>query len=122
MALVITTKTVGKGDGSLVQIKYAGLSEADTDPPSIDLSEWSDVSVHISGTFNAGTCVVEGTNDESIPHVPLTDPQGNNLSFTAAKLEQIMEICYKLRPRITTGTGVSVNAVFILKRASSLRN
>jgi hypothetical protein len=122
MPAVITKKNVGQGDGSLVLLTYTGLDELDTNVSPINLAEWSDVSVHVVGTFNAGTVTIEGTNFENGTNfTALNDPQGNPLSFTTARMEQLMEIAYLIRPRVTAGTGVSVNVAFLLKRASSLR-
>lgn len=121
MPVAYSKKNVGQGDGSLVLITYTGLSETDLDPQPINLAEWSDISVHVQGTFNAGTVIIEGTNFENSNFTTLNDPQGNPLSFTSAKMEQLMEIALQIRPRVSAGTGVSVNVAFLLKRASSLR-
>jgi hypothetical protein len=117
---LITSKIVGGGDGSAKLITYAALVEADIDPSPIELVEFADRSVQVVGTFNGGTITIEGSNNGT-DWVPLTDPQGNNLTFTAGKIEQIQELTRYVRPRVTAGTGVSVNVFFVVRRASSLR-
>lgn len=121
MPVTYNRRNVGQGDGSLVLITYTGLDELDTNPQPINLAEWSDISVHVRGTFNAGTVIIEGTNFENANYTTLNDPQGNPLSFTSARIEQLMEIALQLRPRVSAGTGVSVDVAFLCKRASSLR-
>lgn len=120
MALVITKSQIGQQEGSVVSIKYAGLSEADAAPAPIEMPEYADRSVQVVGTFNAGTVVVEGSND-GVNWSTLTDPQGNNASFTAAKIEQLQELTRYMRPRVSAGTGVVVDVIFVVRRASSMR-
>jgi hypothetical protein len=74
----------------------------------------ADKSVQVAGTFGAsGTLVLEGSNDGASPSnwFTLTDPQGNALSFTAAKIEQISEYTRWVRPRVTNGDGTTALTV-----------
>jgi hypothetical protein len=75
----------------------------------------ADKSVQVTGTFGAGgTLVIEGTNDAnpaSATWFTLTDPQGNAMSFTAARLEQISEYTRWIRPRVTAGDGTTALTV-----------
>lgn len=120
MPVVITRNNRSTSDGSVVSVRYAGLAETDTTPEPIEMAEYADRSVQVDGTFSTGTVTIEGSNDKLV-WLPLTDPQGNPLSFTAAKIEQLQELTLWVRPRVTAGTGVSVNVTFLLRRASSLR-
>lgn len=120
MALVISKENIGSADGSAILIKYTGISEADASPAPFEVIEWADRSIQVSGTFNAGTLTIEGSNDGTNWAV-LTDPQGNNLAITAAKIEQVSEITRYVRPRVTAGTGVTLNVTIALRRASSMR-
>jgi hypothetical protein len=120
MALTVTSTNIGTQDGSVKKIVYDNLDELDTDPASINLPEWADRSVQIVGTFNGGTVVVEGSND-GVTWATLNDPQGNALSFTTSKIEQILEVVLYTRPRVTAGTGVDVDVHFLLRRTSGMR-
>ena len=120
MPIALTRSKVSSGDGSVESIRYATIAETDTDPAPIELTEFADRSVQVDGTFNGGTLTVEGSND-GLVYLPLSDPQGNALAFTSAKIEQVQEMTRFIRPRVTAGTGVSLNVTFLVRRASSLR-
>lgn len=120
MALVITNNSIANNDGSVKVIRWAGLSEADSSPAPFEGPEWADRSVQIEGTFNGGTVVFEGSNDGT-NWVTLSDPQGNAISKTAAALEQIEEVCRYMRPRVSAGTGLTINVTLLVRRQSGMR-
>ena len=78
--------------------------------------QYSGKVVQISGTAGAGDIILmEGSLDPgaSPGFGTLHDPQGNDISLvtadiTAKKLEQVLEDCYQIRPRMTAGTAVNV--------------
>jgi len=77
-----------------------------------------DKSLHVFGTFGTGGNLKgQGTNEVSAPAnwYSLNDPQGNELSFTAAKIEQILENAYLFRPYLSAGTGVTLTVLLCLK-------
>lgn len=121
MAVTITIKDIGSGDGSTKLATYTGLAETDTTPAAIEMPEWADRSVQITGTFNAGTVLIEGSNDGS-NWSTLNDTQGNPLSFTATKIEQVLEAVQFMRPRVSAGAGVSVTVSIMARRTSGMRN
>lgn len=49
------------------------------------------------------TIILEGSLD-GVTYFQLTDPQGNAISATADKLEQVEELVFYIRPRVTAGT------------------
>jgi hypothetical protein len=120
MALTLTVTDVGGKDGSVKLAVYDNLDELDTTPAAVQLPEWADRSVQIVGTFNGGTVVVEGSND-GVTWATLNDPQGNPLSFTTSKVEQILEVVLYTRPRVSAGASVDVDAHFLLRRTSGMR-
>lgn len=78
----------------------------------------ADRSIQVTGTFGAGgTLVWEGTNAEvpgGATWATLNDPQGNPLSFTSARIEQISEYTRWMRPRVTAGDGTTSLTVRML--------
>lgn len=81
---------------------------------AVSLSEFTDRSAAVTGTFGAGgTLIIEGTIDGT-NWFTLTDPQGNNLSFTSARLEAISEATVQIRPRVTAGDGTTALTVTML--------
>lgn len=121
MPVTISTTQIGKQDGSAQLITYAGLSESDASPTGLEWVEWADRSVQLTGNFGSGgTVVIEGSNDGS-NWATLTDPQGTAISKTAAGIEQVSEVTRYVRPRVSAGTGVSVNVNIVLRRTSGMR-
>lgn len=75
---------------------------------------WGDRSVQVFGTFGvAGNCRIQGSMDGT-NWGTLTDPQGNALDFTAAKIEAITERVRYIRPSITLGDGTTSLTVMLL--------
>jgi hypothetical protein len=81
---------------------------------SISGPGWTDRSIQFTGTFGAGgTCVLQGSND-GVNWFTLHDPFSNALSFTAAALAAVTEICFFIRPTITGGDGTTnITAVLL---------
>lgn len=120
MAYSIIPKKIGSGDGSTVAITYVGLTENDVDIEPLELVEYADRSVQITGNFNGGSVTILGSNDGD-EYVQLTDPQGNPINISAGKIEQLQELTRFVKPHPLTGTGMVVNATFVLRRASGIR-
>lgn len=118
MALVFTLENISSGDGSVKLAKWAGLSASDT-ASAIEFVEWGDRSVQITGTFNAGTVTLEGSNDGT-NWVTLADPQGNAISKTSAAIEQVLELTRYMRPKCV-GAGMTIDVNMVLRRGNNLR-
>ena len=123
MATITPTVTKLGGDDSVVKVAYAALTTTNTDGSPIAWSQWADRSVQVTGTFGTGGHVkVQGSNDGGATWATLTDPQGNDLDFTAAKVEMITELCELVKPIVTAGDGTtSLNVYFVLRRPQQLR-
>ena len=112
------------GDDSCIRLVYTPMTFSGTDvTSSIPFTQWADRSVQVFGTFGAaGNLRVEGSNDGGTTWATLTDPQGNALDFTSAKIEAITEICELVRARVTAGDGTtSLTVAFLLRRPQQLR-
>jgi len=86
--------------------------------PYIFAGRFPDKSLHVFGTFGTGGNLKgQGTNEVTSPSnwYSLNDPQGNELSFTAAKVGQILENAYQFRPYLSAGTGVTLTVLLCLK-------
>jgi len=104
-ANTITVLKTHKDRGCYV-VSWSGLLNGDDGSP-IEMPGAADRSVQFTGTFGTGgTIQIEGSNDGT-NYVVLTDPQGNNISKTAAGIEQVVEITRYLRPRVTAGDGTT---------------
>lgn len=84
-------------------------------------AQWADRSVQVTGTFGSGGNLLwEGSNDGT-NYFPLSDPQGNALNITEAKIEAITEICAFARPRVTAGDVTTSLTVTLLARGDGSR-
>lgn len=79
------------------------------------VASFADRSVQITGTFDGATVIFEGSNDGTNFRT-LTDPQGNDISKTAAALEQITELVLNVRPRVTGAGALTDITVILLAR------
>lgn len=97
---------------------WAGMAVGD-DGERIELANFADRSVQVTGVFGAGGNVrIEGSLD-GVNYAPLTDPQGNNLDINAAKIEAITEIVRYIRPRVTAGDGTTLLTVTMLLKGTN---
>lgn len=62
-----------------------------------------------------GSVTLEGSND-GVTFFPLTDPQGNAITKTAAALEVIEEVPRYIRPNCTAGDGTTDISVILWGR------
>ena len=110
MATITPTFSRVDGDSGTVKVTWAGMANGDTGLP-VYMTENKDRSVQVTGTFGAGGSVRwEASNDET-NYYPLTDPQGNALDFTTAKIEAVTEVVLASRPRVTAGDGTTALTV-----------
>lgn len=108
-----TTQLVSGGNAKV--ITWTGLGNGQSGD-AIEENLWADRSVQVTGTFGAGgTLKIEGSNDGSNWAV-LTDPQGNDLTFTATKIETVIEITRYIRPNVTGGDGTTSLTVSLFGR------
>jgi hypothetical protein len=118
MATVNLTRDPSTGAG--VGIVWTPVTSANAEGKPRDSLDYADISVQVFGTFGAGgTVLIEGSNQATpTTWATLADPQGNALSFTAAKLEQILEMPRWIRPRVSAGDGDTSLTVALWARRS----
>ena len=118
MATVISTfNNVIGFNNSLKQATWTPLTTTNADGSPFEFVDWADRTIQLTGTFGVGgTLIIEGSNLATPPATSvaahtLNDPQGNALSFTAAKMEQVLEMPRWIRPRVTGGEAVEIKRV-----------
>lgn len=85
---------------------WAAMANGDSGD-AFALADFADKSVQVAGTFGTGgTVVLQGSNDNT-NWATLTDPQGSNLSFTAAGLKAVGPATLYVRPAVTGGDGTT---------------
>ena len=94
------------------------LTTADPNGDAFVAPDFPDKCVVVRGTFGGATLTLQGANVEGTPATAawqtLNDPQGNALTFTAARIEQLLENPYQLRPVLTGGGGTTSVLVELL--------
>ena len=96
------------------RITYSGVGDADVGD-WVKMSNLADKTIHVFGTWDSATLVVQGSNEEGTPTAPitLTDPQGNALSKTADFIETILENPAQIRISTSGGQGSTALTVII---------
>jgi hypothetical protein len=128
--------TVVTVDKNTVRFTWEGFTVIDTDPGAPVVEEFDvgvpihtmfmdyvDRSVQVKGTFGTnGTILIEGSNHGDL-YATLNDPQGNALSVTTAKIEQVMEVPLLIRPRLSNGQigTTDIDVIIIARRARTAR-
>lgn len=122
MAVIAPTITYLGGANAVTKFTFAAMTNGDSGTP-VPWVQWADRSIQVTGTFGAGGNLRwEGSNDGGATYATLTDPQGNALDFTAAKIEQITELVELARPRVTAGDGTtSITVTLVARKADVLR-
>jgi hypothetical protein len=103
-------------DGIII-IEWTGLLNGDTGE-AVRLPAYSDRAVQVAGTFGAGgnARILGSLFDTATNMVVLTDPQGNALDITTAKIEQVMEMSGWIQPSITAGDGTTSLTVRLIAK------
>lgn len=96
---------------------YSWLLGVSDDGVPIEVVNFADRSVQVEGSFGGASVSIEGSND-GLNYRTLTDPQGNDLLISTAKIEMITEVTRFLRPRVISGTTTSLT-VSLLARYTS---
>lgn len=111
MATVQPTREIVSGGKGHV---YTWVLGAGDDGAPIEVVDFADRSVQVEGTFGGASLAVEGSND-STNYRTLTDPQGNDLLVTSAKVEMVTEVTRRLRPRVVGGSGASLTVTLLAR-------
>lgn len=124
MAIIAATieKLETFGDNAHVHVWLLANGDAGV---AVEMPGSSDRSIHFSGTPGVGgTIIMQGSNHAApasgsdADWFPLTDPQGNAISKTAASTgEAILELTRWIRPKCTAGDGTTAwQARLLVKR------
>lgn len=96
-------------------VTWSGLLNGDDGNP-YEGAEFADRTAQVTGTFGAsGSIQLEGSNDGT-NYAVLADPQGNALTFTTGRIEQVLELPRYVRPRVTAGDGTTALALTMFCR------
>lgn len=109
------THTEVTPSGNVRLVTWTGLANGDDGAP-VEWVDFADRCVQVTGTFGSGGSVtIQGSNDGT-NWATMADPQGNALTVTSAKLEQVLELPRYVRPIVTAGDGTTSLAVTLCMR------
>lgn len=89
---------------------------AGDDGQVVEVKDFSDICIQVSGALGGATLTFEGSNDGS-NWFTLNDLQGTAISKTSAFLEQVAEAPRYVRVKSTGGSGGSMSAILLIRRA-----
>ena len=114
-------KAGGKATGAFI-VTWGPLANGDTGSWE-RFAAYPDKSIHVYGTFGAATVTIQGTNETGTPaQTPtLNDPQGNALTYTSERLEQLLENVNQIRPSVAGGGGTTSLTVKMLVQTVARR-
>ena len=95
---------------------WPNLGQGD-DGQHIQFAQYTDRSAQVFGIFGGASIAVQGSNDGA-NWATLTDPQGNDLLLTSAKIEMITEATAYIRPLVVGGDGTTDLTVCMLCKES----
>lgn len=98
-----------------VRITWSGLLNTDSGE-AVTFGVYTDRSVQVVGTFGTGgTVTMQGSNDNT-NFVALSDARGAALAINTARIEQIEDLSYSIKPVITAGDGTTNLKVVLFAR------
>lgn len=93
-------------DMRFLRVRWLAITTANAVGAAVEMASHADRSVQVVGNFGTGgEITIDGSNDGGTTYAVLTDPQGNALVFTSARLEAITELVGKIRPQVSAGSG-----------------
>lgn len=106
----VTQKEIQTVYGRVHRSTWAALTNAVSPGTAVSIPVSADRSIQFEGTFGAGTCVLEGSNDDdgsgATGHYhTLHDPLGNPISATTGAIFQVSENVLWMRPNVSGADG-----------------
>jgi hypothetical protein len=92
--------------------RWDGLLAGD-DGDALHVTQYTDKGLQVSGTFGGASLRFEGSNNGT-DWATLSDPQGNDLLLTSAKIEMVTEATVYVRPVVVGGDGTTSLTVNLL--------
>jgi hypothetical protein len=135
MAETTRTFTHKQISRDVVEVKWTGL-DGDDVGEAVDLSQYPDKSVQVSGVFDSGIATLYWSNDSdavkadraagtasgsyTAAWVIAQDSLGNNIAKSAAGGDQILEAGHWFQPRVASGAGSCLLNVTITARRNKI--
>ena len=97
------------------------LTNVDNDgaPVGPNHSDYADRAVQAFGTFGGAAVAIQGSNDDGANWFTVDDPQGVDLTLSAAGGKAVIEVPERMRPLLTGGTASTVTVAMTCRRQRS---
>lgn len=101
-----------------VKVQWRNIASGDTCEEYSGFSDYSDRSVQVeAAAFGGATITIAGSNDGD-NYQTLTDPSGTAITASSAKLRQILEYVWKVKPTISGGdVTTNITVTIVAKRS-----
>lgn len=121
MATIIPTVTdvSRRGDGSVFQVIWAAVTEADT-CRAVSYPQYADKTVQVAGTFGGTSVAVNGSIDGT-NYVAMTDQGGTTIALTSAGMKQVLQNALLIQPELTGGSSTEVTISMLFRLSNPLR-
>lgn len=107
-----TVEKIDSSNGHAYIVTWEQLTENDT-AAAVELIQFSDRSVQITGTFGGDAVTLQGSNDGST-FATLNDPFGDPISMSAAGISGIAELTRWVRPGTPAGSSADVDVFLVI--------
>lgn len=117
MAIINYTQTEVRGfQDYAIKVTWETLTETNTTGEAFLIAAFNTIAIQFAGTFGGATIVLEGSIDGTT-YFTLDDVEGAAISKTSAGMETSGDYALYVRPKVTGGTGVDLDAIMICRRA-----
>jgi hypothetical protein len=107
-----------EAEGRTYRHTWTGLLQSETGD-SVSMPGAADRTVQAIGTFGGTSIAFQGSLEKTPTNwFPLTDLQGNAITFTSAGGELVTEMTTHIRPVLTGGDGSTTITVTMLSRST----
>lgn len=96
---------------------WTGLLNGDQGEAATYPDYGGDATVTFEGTFGVGGSITLNGSNDGVNFYPMTDPQGNAITKTAAGMEVVEEAPLYIRPNVTAGDGTTLLQCRVLVRS-----
>lgn len=103
-----------EGNYKAIISTWGPMASGDVATP-VNLREYSDRSIQVSGTFGGATVAIQGSIDNA-EWSTLGNAQGDLLSFTSGRIEAVAELVAFIKPVLTGGDGTTALTVSLIAR------
>lgn len=122
-AIVPTVRDVSpRGDGSTLLVVWTPVTSAGADTCNpVSFPDHPDKSIHVSGTFGAGSVALNGSNNNGASFAPLNSPNSTVIAITTETIKAVLENTQQVQPVYSGATAGTISISMLFRMTNSLR-